>query len=102
MHILFILLTILGIYVGGVIFLYAWDGLIGFGFELDDDYREAPSIGLVAYTWPISIWILLFFVIDINFKKLRDKRHLRMQRKKEIEDEKAELRKKFCESAGKP
>jgi hypothetical protein len=98
MHILFILLTILGIYVGGVIFLYAWNALIGFGFELDDDCRENPSITLVAYTWPLSIWILLFYVIDINFKKLRDNRHSRIQRKKEIEEEKASLRKKFCES----
>ena|ERR1019366_6417495 len=98
MHILFIILTILGIYVGGVIFLYAWNGLIGFGFELDDDNSDTPSICLVAWTWPLGILPLLFFIIDVNFKRLRDHRHSRAKLKSEIAEEKAVLRKKFCES----
>jgi hypothetical protein len=98
MHILFILLTILGIYIGGVIFLYAWNGLIGFGFELDDDNTDTPSIVVVSWLWPITIWPLLFFIIDVNFKRLRNHRHSRAKLKSEIEEEKAELRKKFCES----
>jgi TRAP-type C4-dicarboxylate transport system permease small subunit len=97
MHILFILITILGIYIGGVIFLYAWNGLIGFGFELDDDNTDTPSIVVVAWLWPITIWPLLFFIIDVNFKRLRNHRHSRAKLKSEIEEEKAELRKKFCE-----
>ena len=97
MHKLFIILIILGIYVGGAALLYAWNGLIGFGFELDDDNNDNPSITVVAWTWPFSIWFLLFFMIDINFKKLRDHRHSRAQKNKEIREEAAELRKKWCE-----
>ena len=98
MHILFIILTILGIYVGGVIFLYAWNGWISFGFELDDNNNDTPSIQVVAWLWPISIWPLLFFIIDINFKRLRDNRHSRAKLKSEIAEEKASLRRQFCES----
>jgi TRAP-type C4-dicarboxylate transport system permease small subunit len=95
MHILFFILTTLGIYVVGAVLLYAWDALIGFGFELDG--RDNAPIDLVAWTWPFSFWILMWFVISRGFKRLKDKRHAREERNKQIEHEKAVLRRKFCE-----